>query len=417
MTSDDDPYRDVIETGGSGDDVTDSTGKILLFPASYGDAIVLEWGRREDRRRLVVDAGFSSSATMLRKYLYDDDAEMPVELFVVTHIDQDHIAGAIPLMSHSWFRAVVKETWFNSRPHLLTAQAAIEHVTLSDDTLGAVAGEKLTKLLLTSNKKWNHSVEGPPVGSAGPPISVGSAAAPTLHKVDLAGGLRITLLSPTDEKLRDLIAVWDEQLPEALEPTDVLGHGRTEPVDFNIPSLRSVAPSSIEHLAATPFKQDTEEPNGSSIAFLAEYVASNNPKASWSALLAADSHPDVLVASLKQLAAERGVERITVDAVKVPHHGSRGNVSGELLQILDCPLWLISTNGKKFDHPHDEAIARIVLGANKPTLAFNYRERAQMWAEVADAGMCRIESPTFGSDGHLEITFPRPSEQRPKRAG
>lgn len=57
----------------------------------------------------------------------------------------------------------------------------------------------------------------------------------------------------------------------------------------------------------------------------------------------------------------RGVERPTVDAIKLAHHGSRDNVNDELLDLVDARQVIVSTDGKFFfGHPDDEAIARVV---------------------------------------------------------
>ncbi|MEA2686146.1 MAG: hypothetical protein QOE93_1341, partial [Actinomycetota bacterium] len=56
-----------------------------------------------------------------------------------------------------------------------------------------------------------------------------------------------------------------------------------------------------------------------------------------------------------------------------------------LIDLIDCPVWLISTNGRRFHHPDDEALARIVhraanadpapapAPATTPRLVWNYR--------------------------------------------
>lgn len=62
-----------------------------------------------------------------------------------------------------------------------------------------------------------------------------------------------------------------------------------------------------------------------------------------------------------------------MDVVKLPHHGSRRNVSQELVNTIDCERWLFSTNGAIFGHPDPEAVARIVVDNPEMQLMFNYR--------------------------------------------
>jgi hypothetical protein len=72
------------------------------------------------------------------------------------------------------------------------------------------------------------------------------------------------------------------------------------------------------------------------------------------------------------LCAERGISRLPVGAVKVSHHGSKGNTSSALLKLIDSPRWLISTNGDKYEHPDQECVARIVKIAHPRKMYFNY---------------------------------------------
>jgi hypothetical protein len=136
--------------------------------------------------------------------------------------------------------------------------------------------------------------------------------------------------------------------------------------------LLGAAPD-LDDLLNSQFVQDQARPNGSSIAVLAEYKEK-------SVLLLADAHPGVVVDSLKRLCAEREISQIKVGAVKVSHHGSKGNTNVELLKLVDSPRWLISTNGDQFKHPDEECIARILKYAKPMELCFNYRtEFTEPW--------------------------------------
>ena len=90
-----------------------------------------------------------------------------------------------------------------------------------------------------------------------------------------------------------------------------------------------------------------------------------------------------MIASVRALAGEEG--RLALDAFKLPHHGSSGNVSQELLELIECPRYLISTNGSYFQHPTAEAIARVLkFGGSDKTLYFNYATAfTEVWADKA----------------------------------
>ena len=77
--------------------------------------------------------------------------------------------------------------------------------------------------------------------------------------------------------------------------------------------------------------------------------------------------------------------KLKVDLYKVSHHGSQNNVSSELVQLLDCPRYLVSTNGDHFYHPDRQAIARILkYGGERKTIYFNYNSRLnEVWGDEA----------------------------------
>jgi beta-lactamase superfamily II metal-dependent hydrolase len=81
------------------------------------------------------------------------------------------------------------------------------------------------------------------------------------------------------------------------------------------------------------------------------------------------------------LAALGGGHPVALDLIKTPHHGSRNNITRALVEAVDCPLWLFSSDGTTFRHPDAQAIATILaFGTHRnPTLAFNVRSKYSGW--------------------------------------
>jgi hypothetical protein len=92
-------------------------------------------------------------------------------------------------------------------------------------------------------------------------------------------------------------------------------------------------------------------------------------------LLGADAHAPVLADSIQKLLKQRNAgEKLKLTAFKISHHASQNNLSSDLLKLLDCPSYLISTNGDHFCHPDRQAIARIIkYSSTQPAIYFNYR--------------------------------------------
>jgi hypothetical protein len=329
--------------------------RIEMGKALHGDCLLVEWNETNAKHRMLIDGGPIGAYEALAARI----AALPVderlfELMVLSHVDTDHIEGVVRLFAEpaTQWSFQVKDVWFNGWRHME-----------EEDTLGGRQGEFFSALLQhrLPPGAWNAAFKGaivvPPNGR--------------LPVVSLAGGMKLTLLSPTRSKLDKMRDAWRKDLKATgIKPGDIdaawqeLGAQKKY-----LPGegLLSSSDSSIATILTRQFKADQAAANGSSIAFLAEHAAG-------SCLFLADAHPDVVTASLKRLLEERGTKRLKVDAVKVAHHGSKNNTDEELVSLIDSPRFLFSTNGAQFKHPDEEAIARIInaAGGRPVTLYFNY---------------------------------------------
>jgi beta-lactamase superfamily II metal-dependent hydrolase len=316
--------------------------RIEMLPAGHGDCLWLEFGDPKAPRRALIDGGaVGTYKRALRERLRGlPEKERRFELLVVTHIDADHIAGILELLEDSEVRFQAKDIWFNGYRHLPDEKP---------ETLGPVQGEKLTDLLV--KRPWNREFKA---------AAVVVKADGDLPRLQLEGGLVLTLLSPTPGKLADLKPEWESEVRKAgLDPS------QPRPGEVETPEgFRLLGSPDVEALAAEAFSEDTAKANGSSIAMLAEFEGRR-------LLLTGDAHPGIMTGAIKRLAAGG---KLAVDACKLPHHGSKANVSRQFLQVLDCKKWLFSTNGAYFRHPDRQTVARVIKwGGAQPELSFNYR--------------------------------------------
>lgn len=91
--------------------------RIELLPAAHGDALWIEYGSQKSPHRIVIDGGPASTYErgLRQRILSLPKSDRRVDLFVVTHIDSDHIDGAIILLREA--RALgltLGEVWFNA---------------------------------------------------------------------------------------------------------------------------------------------------------------------------------------------------------------------------------------------------------------------------------------------------------------
>jgi len=327
--------------------------KVEMLAAQQGDAVWIEYGTRTSVHRVLMDAGTPASAAVIRDRIARlPESQRRFDLLVVTHIDTDHIGGVLKLLAERPPGLTFDDVWFNGWEHIKRAGGS---------RLGPIDGEIMSTFLSRLGWPWNAGFDGGPVmvPREGPP-----------PQKRLRGGLRLTVLSPFERQLSRLRTSWRSVVQAAgLDPLDPERWARLlEKIARK--GLRSSllgARLDVNALARSVFQSDTAVANGSTIALLAEFEGK-------SCLISGDAFAPVLVEGIGRLLHERGQSRLRVDAFKVPHHGSRFNVSNDLLKSVVSPEYLFSTSGAIFGHPDDEAIGRVLATAARSTrtLHFNY---------------------------------------------
>ena len=371
---------------------TMSNVRLDVLAAEHGDALVITY--RSDTRgrsvaRVLVDGGPATAyETGLKRSIEDLPADdRHFELAIVTHIDADHIDGTILLMREREALGVTfGEIWFNDWERI-------------EMTRGAKQGELLSWLLRTSPASAAPSGDGsmpeapPSDAPARFALNVNAAFGgdgPVEQALDdrvlLPNGAEIIVLAPRRIELRRLARSWQTTL-EREHFTPGTGDVVTERL------LGRYTPSSDDTRDGRR-QLDTAVANGSSIAVLLLHARRR-------LLLAGDAFAPVLQESLETLCERFGVDRLRVDAFKLPHHGSAANLTEGLLNRLDCRRFIVSTNGSYFNHPDKETIELIASLADPgrpPTIVFNYR--CATTAAYADHPRIRAE---YGSDGRAQI--------------
>ena len=258
--------------------------------------------------------------------------------------------------------------------------------------LSVAQGEAFSALLERDDRPftWNRTE---PTDDPPPPIVTDSAGLP---EIDLAGGMRLTVLSPTPAGLRRLATNWHSALLD-LDPQRAMLGRRARPSPPPSPSTLDLGA-----LAAGGPTKDSSIPNLSSIAVLAEFGGR-------AVLLTGDAHADVLAASIRALQAQRGTpdEPMRLDALKLSHHGSANATTRELLEQVVCSTYLVSTDGSLFYHPDREAIARVIVhGGPNPTLHFNHRTDLNSFWEDAELQRKYGYTTVYPSEGDgLRVTL------------
>jgi Metallo-beta-lactamase superfamily len=380
--------------------------RLQMLPAGCGDCLWLEYGTPPATNIVIIDGGLRDTATALRNRIQAASRErgvdvLPVELLVVTHIDNDHILGIIELLKNAPSVLRVNDVWFNGRPQLMRlpppsgansgtsrkkkrsgspadllggAEEIEETEDESDDfdsvaplkspsdLLGPQQSDELSMLLATQALPWNqHELW------KGKAVMVPDNG--ELPVTKLEGELKLTLLGPTLDRLYKLCTAWPDvlggidELTARVAPADLLGRRDTWPPVWKEGEGR-----------------DPSRANGSSIMLLAEY-------GEHALLLAGDGHAPDIAEALERLCRERQMPSSSpfpLAAFKLPHHASENNVTRAVLERVDCSRYLISTNGSpSYRHPDHQALLRVLRYSKKPPqLLFNYlAETTRPWRD------------------------------------
>lgn len=329
---------------------------VTALPASFGDCLWIEYGSKDAPNVILIDAGPSVPKPLKSRLEALHARGGFLELVVVTHVDADHIAGMLTLLEADFYRVPVRDFWFNGFRHL------------PGEVYGEKQGERLTGLIRENGVPWNVAFENGPIMVDD---ELGS-----YPEINLSGGARITLLSPDAMQLSRLKRSWIEVCGEADLYADLLPpakfFGEDESFGTGLPD--------VDALADTKFMEDDTVANGSSIAFSLSYGGKH-------VLFGADAYPSRLLRSLR---AHCGEGPFQFDVVKLPHHGSANNVSIEFVEATACPQYIFSSNGARFKHPAQPAVARVVRHGANPNLLFNYKSE---FNEVWDNSLVKANFP------------------------
>lgn len=305
--------------------------RIEMLPAAHGDCLWIEYGTRRKLHRILIDGGTAPTYDHLRARISRlPEGRRRFDLLIVTHVDADHIEGTLVMMQDPTLGLEFDDVWFNGWKHL------------PSDLLGPAQGEMLSAIL-EKRRPWGRKLPWNRLFDDGP-VQVADDPTQPLPTRQLEGGMKLTLLAPTRHELARLAPYWRDEVRAAeFEPGD-----REQALELLDRSTRLRRRDvlgqafDVEGAAAKPFRSDTTRANGSSIVVLAEFAGAK-------ALLAGDAHAGVLLKTIPRLLAAR--PNIALDAFKLPHHGSKKNVSLPLVQSIPAYRYLFSTNGAQFKHP------------------------------------------------------------------
>jgi len=296
--------------------------------ANNGDCLFLHFGTSSATKLIIIDGGpqhsgvstFSSAIQpRLKQIAQNRGVSLPlaVELLMVSHIDDDHIGGVLKILAKANTASSplvnIPAAWHNSFDDFLRTDQLDALSSFGDTTGAAAASFDSHTLAMAAGVKQGLQVRDK-VAALGIQANAGTAhgfvAAGDSFTI---GGMKMTILGPAKAELEALQGKFDDENP-------------------NLASM-----TASERRAAMAAFTDDSIANLSSIVVLAE----RNGKRM---LLTGDARGDKILQGLNAAGLmENG--KITVDLLKIPHHGSDRNVSTEFFRRVVAKHYVFSGDG------------------------------------------------------------------------
>ncbi len=292
--------------------------KLRVIQAEYGDGLILEFGN-ETPMFILIDGGPTKAYTHLKKELSRiKNNGGNLHRMILTHVDGDHIRAQLKLMKELEDGTPndpieVEGLWHNS----FSQSDSDSSVDSAPDDLISLVGDISSDLVVSIREGVDLAERADRIG-----IPINSDFNGDLIKVVKGTKVKIEnltlhILGPTQENLDKMKSEWDKKT--------------------------SGRPSILE----TPA-------NLSSIMFLAEAEKKT-------ILFTGDGQSEDIEKGLEIQELLKN-EHPMVDIMKVPHHGSKANVTPEFFEKISAYQYVISGSD---DHPNYETLTWILNAAKK----------------------------------------------------
>lgn len=357
--------------------------KIHTFQAYDGDCFLVTVYEPKKEVNLLIDCGNSETYhNSIKPYLLDMSKQRrKIDYLILSHIHSDHIGGAIPLLLDNGsaddpkiieISNVIYNGFLGLNLELYekkdcTAQEKRIYqgiISQGQAVLGKNITEKqitlneelcISKLLIQGNYNWN----------AWNKNELGVVVADSQMKIDIGNQSYIQFISPNREQLRRMNKKWElyvKRIYNRIPNIDNL-HIRNafeafqwiiNNVDYeNVQEMVSanvLTKEKIERMATSRYSYDYTDENMESIAFV---LVCGNKKM----LFLSDANIEVCRKNLERI---YGNTPLKINLIKLPHHGSKRNISMRFLKQYYSDSYLISAGETKL-RPSMETIAMILV--------------------------------------------------------
>lgn len=354
-----------------------------MMPAQYGDCF---WIRTNAKSNVLVDGGLKTTYNEWIKPLILKTGKRNIifDLVIVTHIDCDHIGGIIAFLTdcEKSGDVGVKEIWHNGlfqiegekflKPTVQNTEQD-EKVLDSIITKGHLSGEPQNIGVSESFALDVLIQEKSIIRNKG---NKNSTICDKTEDYIIDELTKIIVLGPDKESVEIMGKYWQKELIARNYRFQVTNRIKLmQAFEFQMSAVKNYyAPyehkigstDSIERYLSDLEEEDVSVTNRSSICFVIE-------EGKHKLLFLGDAVICDNGSLMSQLEEKFG-KTFHFTAIKLPHHGSRYNISVDFIRRYTADEYFFSTNSERFGHPDIDVIADIIYysGDYYKKLIFNY---------------------------------------------
>ena len=357
--------------------------KVKLIPAGYGMSLLISVGKNPIFNILYDGGTKDAYSNCLKKEIEAlTSRNERLNLVICSHIDYDHICGLIKLLDEG-YGAYIDELWYNGFLQIINEKYynraendktkhdmeiinnLIQSAVNMDDQHNIGLNDLLTLGVLSIEK--NITINSAEKGSA---ICVKDNSSIGRYKI---GNAELIILGPTKDCLNRMEKRWGKEMISKgfhFNIADkVLNTKAFEMImerikmNYSSETVRISNQDDLNRFCDDMLDTDESITNESSISV----IIKNNDR---SILVLGDSVIDKAFLDRIEKAVGRSFK---FDAIQLPHHGSRYNLSREFIERYIAKEYYVLTNSKKFDHPDICVLANIaILNRDAKSFVFNY---------------------------------------------
>jgi hypothetical protein len=344
-----------------------------ILAAGQGDSLILHHGTEAKPLHMLIDGGPGGTlkrALQPRLEALGAGAQLgqmlPLELVMVSHLDDDHINGILGLFRHEADLADDKQPrtiragglWVNVFDRLLASDPAgpasvataalpgiVEAAGIGSESAAVIAsipqGRQLEDLARRLDIPLNQPFASELVTSEGHPNALPF------------GDITVTVLAPSQKRLDDLRAEWKKFLDDhkADAKTKVQSASFVDKSVFNLSSIVALVTQGSKRI-----------------------------------LFTGDARGDDIVDGLTEAKLLTN-GTVHLDVLKVPHHGSKNNVTEEFFGQVTADQYVFCSDGTD-DNPDQKTLEMLQAARTGAEyhLSFSYRlDRLEAFVKAAQA--------------------------------